>query len=114
MLLPGACEIRLMSKGDLPACEGLRAAAGWNQTRSDWQRFLDLSPRGCFVAELNRVVVGTVTTIRYGRELGWVGMLLVHAGARRQGIGESLLRAALNYLQNEQVRCVKLDATPLG
>jgi GNAT superfamily N-acetyltransferase len=114
MHLHCASEIRLMSKGDLPACDGLRGAAGWNQTMSDWQRFLDLSPHGCFVAELNGVVVGTVTTIRYGRELGWVGMLLVHAGARRQGIGEALLKAALNYFQNEQVRCVKLDATPLG
>ena len=114
MVLHGACEIRLMSKADLPACDGLRQGAGWNQTVSDWQRFLDLSPRGCFVAELNGVVVGTVTTIRYGRELGWVGMLLVDAGARRRGIGEGLLRTALNYLQNEQVRCVKLDATPLG
>ena len=114
MALHGTCEIRLMSKADLPACDGLRQGAGWNQTVSDWQRFLDLSPRGCFVAELDGAVVGTVTTIRYGRELGWVGMLLVDAGARRQGIGEGLLRTALNYLQNEQVRCVKLDATPLG
>jgi predicted N-acetyltransferase YhbS len=114
MVLHGAREIRLMSTVDLPACDGLRAEAGWNQTVADWQRFLDLSPRGCFVAELNGVVVGTVTTVSYGRELGWVGMLLVDTGTRRRGIGEALLRAALNYLQNEQVRCVKLDATPLG
>src|SRR5690606_13187030 len=59
-------------------------------------------------------IAGTVTTTRYGATLGWIGMLLVHTGYRRQGIGTVLLRRAIDYLRSQGVRCIGLDATPAG
>jgi GNAT superfamily N-acetyltransferase len=99
---------------DLPFCNHLRQVAAWNQTGQDWQRFLHLSPNGCFIAEKNGAPLGTVTTIEYGREIGWIGMLLVEPVARGQGIGKALLEAAIKHLQRQKVRCIKLDATPEG
>lgn len=103
-----------MTAPDLAFADSLRSMIGWNQTLRDWQRMLALAPTGCFIAEVDRAPVGTVTTISYGFALGWVGMLLVHPQHQSRGIGRALLERALDYLREGQVRCVKLDATPKG
>ncbi len=54
--------VRVMVEADIPAGMRLKHVAGWNQTYADWQRFLALQPRGCFVAVKGSQVVGTVTT----------------------------------------------------
>jgi ribosomal protein S18 acetylase RimI-like enzyme len=107
-------EIRLLGAEDLPAAMRLKEAAGWNQTEGDWLRLLGLEPRGCFAAAASGRLVGTATTTTYGRELAWVGMVLVDPEFRRRGIASRLMRAALAYLDGEGVRAVKLDATPDG
>jgi GNAT superfamily N-acetyltransferase len=103
-----------MCPADLPSANALRRTAGWNQRPADWQRFLDLSPKSCFVAEAKDAIVGTVTTIGYGGALGWIGMLLVQPEVRSQGIGKALLTRAIEHLQRENIPSIKLDATPLG
>lgn len=107
-------EIRLLAAEDIPAAMRLKNLARWNQTEDDWRRLLALEPRGCFAATLGGRVVGTTTTTRYGRDLAWVGMVLVDPDHRRQGIATRLMRAALDYLRGEKVATVKLDATPDG
>ena len=106
--------LRLLTRADLPFADSLRALAGWNQTPTDWERFLALEPDGCFLAEWNRTPAGTATTIVYGPELAWIGMVLVHPDHRRRGIGRALLKRCLDHLQGRGVRCIKLDATPDG
>jgi GNAT superfamily N-acetyltransferase len=109
-----AIQIRKLNSADLAWADSLRVAAGWNQTIEDWQIFLLLDSEGCFVAEWHGRPAGTATTIRYGRELAWIGMLLVHPEFRRRGLGRALLGACLDYLHGCGVACVKLDATPAG
>src|SRR5262249_42879586 len=89
-------------------------AAGWNQTEADWGRFLQASPEGCFVAEWNGEVAGTVTTIIYEDRLAWIGMVLVDPELRGRGIGTTLLLKAIDYLDAKRIPCVKLDATAQG
>src|SRR6266581_1863470 len=84
-------SLRLLGPTDLAFADSLRELAGWNQTIDDWQTFLVLSPEGCFVAEWNGSPAGTATTVCYGKELAWIGMLLVHPAFRRRGIGRALL-----------------------
>jgi GNAT superfamily N-acetyltransferase len=105
-------HLRLMTPSDLAFADALRALAGWNQTLGDWQRLLAHEPGGCFIAEWDGSPAGTATTTRYGTDLAWIGMVLVHPDYRRRGIGQALLQHCLDYLQD--VSCVKLDATPLG
>jgi ribosomal protein S18 acetylase RimI-like enzyme len=66
------------------------------------------------VAEADGKPAGTATTIRYGDRFGWIGMVLVHPGFRRLGIGTQLLNRAIGRLQQCGVQCIKLDATPMG
>jgi len=103
-----------MVEDDLAGADDLRRLVGWNQTPDDWRRLLRLEPNGCFVAIQDGQVVGTVTTTTYGKELAWIGMMLVHPERRRQGIASGLMGQALDYLKNAGVNCVRLDATPAG
>ena len=105
-------EIRLLKASDVAEAMRLKAAAGWNQTEEDWLRLLSLCPDGCFAATAGARLVGTTTTTVYGRELAWVGMVLVDPEFRRRGIATALVRAALEGLDAAAVSTVKLDATP--
>lgn len=105
--------IRQMTTNDLRLGLRLSRQAGWNQTRSDWRRFFDLGPEGCFVAELGGRSVGTTMTFVSDR-VAWIAMVLVEKSVRRKGIGTALLRHALGYLDECELRTVRLDATHLG
>jgi ribosomal protein S18 acetylase RimI-like enzyme len=106
--------LRLMRLSDLPFADSIRELIGWNQTMNDWQRLLACQSDGCFIAEWDGTPAGTATTTCYGTELAWIGMVLVHPQFRRRGIGKALLERCLSYLSQLGVRCIKLDATPLG
>jgi ribosomal protein S18 acetylase RimI-like enzyme len=100
-----------MKPEDITAGLSLCRSFGWNQLARDWEIFLNLSPNGCRVAELEKVV-GTVTTVRYQNHFSWISMVLVDTSKQRQGIGMQLLREALYILKDEST--IKLDATPAG
>ncbi len=103
-----------MEASDIPDGMRLKEAAGWNQTRQDWLRLLALEPMGCFVACEGAHVCGTVTTLRYWSQFGWIGMLLTDPEYRRRGIGTRLLHEAVAYLENNGVETLRLDGTPMG
>jgi GNAT superfamily N-acetyltransferase len=106
-------RVRSMSAADLPFGLRLSDAAGWNQTPADWQRFLDLQPDGCFVAEYDGVPVGTTTTCIFG-SVAWIAMVLVEESARGRGVGTALMRHALEFLDRRGIATVRLDARPMG
>ncbi len=106
-------SIRSMSLSDISSAMRLKQLAGWNQTLSDWKRFLALEPEGSFVATCAEQVVGTVTTCSFP-SVTWIGMMLVDPAYRRQGIGTRLMCTALSWLDATGRTCIRLDATSLG
>jgi GNAT superfamily N-acetyltransferase len=106
--------LRLATIADIPDALQLCRSAGWNQLEQDWVRLLEYEPDGCFAAEVDGKLVGTVTTTCYGTELAWIGMMLVDPDFRRRGIATSLMNRSLEYLAHRAIRCIKLDATPEG
>ncbi len=108
-------EYRHLVESDLGSVEELVQQAGWNQLHCDWLRVLNYEPGGCFAAFSGDRLVGTVTSTSYGNDLGWIGMMLVHSDFRRRGIATELMRRSISYLKKEkEVKCIKLDATPVG
>jgi GNAT superfamily N-acetyltransferase len=103
-----------MTSADLPAAMRLKEIAGWNQTEADWRRFLECSPLGCFVAEIDASVRGTVATVSFEQRVAWIGMVLVDPEYRGRGLGTQLLRQAIDHLDELKIPAVKLDATPQG
>jgi ribosomal protein S18 acetylase RimI-like enzyme len=107
-------EWRSLRPTDLPAAQGLSEIAGWNQTQADWRDYLAFEPDGCLAAEIDGVLAGTATCIRYGETVGWIGMVLVHPAHRRLGLGTELLGRTIAYLKGRGTRSIRLDATPMG
>lgn len=103
-----------MTAGDVPKATQLKDSAGWNQTTTDWARFLSASPEGCFVAEYRGDVIGTSATIIYEGRFAWIGMVIVGKQYRGQGIGTALLERAIRFLDAQKIPTLKLDATPQG
>jgi GNAT superfamily N-acetyltransferase len=106
--------LRVMTKADICAAQRLKEIAGWNQTKTDWERFLEASETGCFVAELHGQVCGTATTISFEKRFAWVGMVLVDPAFRGRGIGTRLLERTIEHLDALRIPSIKLDATPQG
>lgn len=109
-----AISVRPLGDGNLTDAIRLSTIAGWNQTDADWRRLLQLEPDGCYAALDGERLVATTTTTRYGRDLAWIGMVLVDPDHRRRGIATRLVRQGLDHLDGCEVATVKLDATPAG
>ena len=107
-------HIRQMTLGDVNLAMNLKDQVGWNQTPDDIRRLIEYEPDGCFIAEVDGVPVGTVSTTSYGTKLAWIGMMLVLPEYRRRGIASQLIQKSIDYLCERGVTCVKLDATPIG
>ncbi len=86
---------------------------GWTPTRGDLANVLSYEPEGCFIAEVNGEVVGSVTTTLY-THFGWIGMMMVRKDLRRRHIGSTLLKTALKYFKKKSVPTARLEADPPG
>ncbi len=111
----GERVLRRMTPDDIPAAVALAERLGWQHEADQWQRLLSWSPEGCFVLEEPEVgLVGTVSTTPYGTALGWIGMLMVLPERQRQGLGQQLMRAALDHLIARGTQRIMLDSTDAG
>ncbi len=110
--MTGPFVTRSMTVDDIATGVRLCRLSHWNQMEEDWATFLELSPNGCRVIEIDRTVAGTVATLRFAEQFSWVAMVLVDPAMRGRGIGTALLLEALGLLKNE--KCVRLDATQFG
>ncbi len=111
----GERVLRRMMPDDIPAAVALAERLGWQHEADHWQRLLSWSPEGCFVLEEPEVgLVGTVSTTPYGTVLGWIGMLMVLPERQRQGLGQQLMRAALDHLIARGTQRIMLDSTDVG
>lgn len=105
-------RIRLLEPSDVPQARALSQAVGWNQTPEDWRLAIEMNPGGCFAMEFEGALVATTTTIRYGTDLAWIGMVLTHPEYRGRGYARALMHRALDHLSD--VETIKLDATEMG
>lgn len=105
---------RPLTAADIPGAMRLSQSAGWNQLEQDWRRAIELEPEGCFGIELDGLLVSTVTSICYGRDLAWIGMVLTAPEYRGRGLARQSVERALALLDARGAACVKLDATPMG
>ncbi|MBI4167297.1 MAG: GNAT family N-acetyltransferase [Acidobacteria bacterium] len=107
-------NLRLLNRSDLPTVMAFKDLVGWNQSLLDWERFLKLNPAGCFACEIGGAVIGIVTTLMYSDGIGCIGTLLVAPSYRRQGIGVSLFKNAVEHLEARGADTLRLITPPLG
>jgi GNAT superfamily N-acetyltransferase len=106
--------VRLLHEQDTPIASKLSAEAGWNQTEDDWRMLLRLSPENCFGIDADGALVATTTLICYGKQLGWIGMVLTARAYQRRGFARTLLLHAIARADQLGIKSLKLDATDQG
>jgi GNAT superfamily N-acetyltransferase len=103
-----------LTRAHIPSAMRLNQAAGWNQTERDWERVVTLEPEGCFGLLSDGVLASTATTVCYGSELAWIGMVLTDPAYRGRGFARRLMDRSLEFLERRRVEWIKLDATDMG
>ena len=103
----------LESKDDIDFAVGLTVEEGWNYTHKEIGLMLELDPEGSFIYEDGKDRLGFVTTVTYSRT-GVMGHLIVTGKARRRKIGDSLVGAAIEYMEGKGVDSMMLYATAEG
>ncbi len=105
--------LRTFCENDIDFALQQTAREGWDTTPTFFGTCLEHDPEGCFIAEQKGKRVGMVTTTRY-TESAWIGNLIVVPESRSQGIGAMILNHAMEYLAEEGVRTIRLEADPPG
>lgn len=81
----------------------------WTTTQSDFQRLIDFTPNGCFIAYSDNTKIGMVSTTIYDNA-AWIGSLIVLPEYRGKGIGTMLMEKTIHFLEDNQVETIRLDA----
>jgi len=105
-------DIEVVSQLDVLAFMAYSRQTGYNgpvhpRTHRNALACLNLNPTGCFVAETDKLV-GYIFTRIWGTT-GWIGTFGVHPDYQGQGIGQSLLTAAVEHLQGANCTTVGLE-----
>jgi ribosomal protein S18 acetylase RimI-like enzyme len=101
-------RIRKMRRGDVGFAVGLSDQEGWGIPARDFERILHLDPRGSFIALEKARRVGLATTASYGKQIAWIGNVVVEKSRRGKHIGQALVKHAINYLERKRVIHVAL------
>ena len=107
------CIFRPFASSDLDHAVAQATREGWAASRAWFAAILAHDPDLCFVADSAGRGVGMITATAFGAS-GWVGNLIVDPSHRRRGLGEALMRRALDALDARGIRTLRLDADPPG
>jgi N-acetylglutamate synthase-like GNAT family acetyltransferase len=71
---------------------------GWNPGIADGLAFYNADPNGFFIAEIDSVVVGCISAVKYSEDYGFIGFYVVENEYRGSSAGTQLALVALKYL----------------
>lgn len=92
-----------LSAAHLDGAVALSRAAGWPHRREDWQMQLALSTG--FAVERDGRLAGTALVTRFG-ECATINMVIVDEALRGRGLGQALMRAAIDGARGRSCRLV--------
>ncbi len=97
-----------MTEADLAFATKCTDIERWGYLPDDFRRLMLFQPGGCFVARSKGRRTGIVTTTGYGR-YAFIGSLIVLKSYRGAGVGELLMRRAIEFLEAKGVKTIELD-----
>ena len=105
-------QIRPMKTTDVHSVVRLTAEEHWGFGTRDLKRMMTLQPRGCLVATMDGGLIGFTAAIAYGKNIGWIGDVVVNRKDRGAGIGSSLVQSAVKHLLRLHVKSIGLYSYP--
>jgi len=97
------------TRADLEFAASLTKIEGWHsETQVELQSFFDHDPQGCLIYELDGMTAGICVATSY-QNSGFIGELIVARRHRNQGIGYTLMEAAVHYLKSRNIYSIYLD-----
>jgi ribosomal protein S18 acetylase RimI-like enzyme len=105
-------QIRPLKTTDFHSILGLTAEEHWGFGTRDLKRMKILQPGGCLVARKGDEPIGFTMAISYGRNLGWIGNVVVSKKHRGTGIAGSLVQHAVKFLLQRRVKRIGLFSYP--
>lgn len=105
-------EFEPLTETDVPAALRLSAEAGWGMREIDWRRMVSAPWIDAIGGRADGDLAATATVIRYGRDLAWIGSILVDEERRRRGHGTAVFDAAVSLAAD--CRVAGLDANDDG
>jgi len=100
-----------MKDEDIEFALSLTASEGWTDIHSDFQLLVSYRPHAAFIGTEEGERIGMISAVSYG-SIGFIGSLIVMNAYRNKGIGSSLMRYAIGYLESIGVETMLLDAVP--
>lgn len=85
--------------------------ARWNQVAGDWALFM--SPGEAYGVRCDGRLVASAAILPFAGGFGWISMVLVTAGSRRQGLARNLMGRCIGAMRARAAASL-LDATPEG
>ena len=90
--------VRSMTWTELNLMMDWAAAEGWNPGLHDAECFYQADPHGFWIGELNGEPIGSLSTVAYDENFGFLGLYIVKPSFRGQGFGLQIWKAGLAYL----------------
>jgi GNAT superfamily N-acetyltransferase len=88
--MKSAFAVRPMRPGELDLALEWARQEGWNPGLDDAPAFYVADPTGFFVGVVGEVPVGCISVVKYGQDLAFVGLYMVHPDYRGWGFGKKL------------------------
>lgn len=88
--MKSAFAVRPMRPGELDLALEWARQEGWNPGLDDAPAFYAADPTGFFVGVVGEVPVGCLSVVKYGEDLAFVGLYMVHPDYRGRGFGKKL------------------------
>ena len=96
------------NNNDISFAKSMTDIEQWGNSENDFRRLQKIQPDGCFIATQAEQRVGMITALAYGL-YGFLGSLIVTEQFRGQGLGERLMRHAIEFLKVQKVTTIELD-----
>ncbi|QPB18644.1 GNAT family N-acetyltransferase [Rhizobium sp. 007] len=87
--------VRAMRPGELELVLEWARQEGWNPGLDDSLAFQEADPSGFFIGAVGEVPVGSISVVKYGEHLAFLGLYIVHPDFRGKGYGKALWNAGM-------------------
>jgi predicted N-acetyltransferase YhbS len=106
--------LRQLLPDDAPAVNAMHRKVNWLNPLAQQRQHITWGGAGSLCLCDGERIVATSVNIVYSPVLAWIGMVVTDPDYQRQGLARRIMRASLEYLEQQGVQTIMLDASAFG